>query len=96
MASRFSLRGSRDVDSTPKDIFSWQLKSHFLLHPFALPGGVTTLTLCLFHGAVFLALRTEGSVRRRSRRAASALGVMALTSPSSLPSWHGWSGRTSR
>ncbi|MER5564121.1 cytochrome d ubiquinol oxidase subunit II [Streptomyces sp. NPDC002506] len=49
-----------------------------LLHPFALLGGVMTLTLCLFHGAVFLALRTEGSVRRRSRRAASVLGVAAL------------------
>ena len=33
-----------------------------LLSPYALLGGVVTLTLFLFHGSVFLALRTEGPV----------------------------------
>src|SRR3954452_3956818 len=34
-----------------------------LLSPYALIGGLTTLTLFAFHGAVFLGLRTEGAVQ---------------------------------
>jgi cytochrome bd-type quinol oxidase subunit 2 len=41
-----------------------------LLNPYALLGGLTTLALFTLHGAVFLALKTDGRVRagRRSRR----------------------------
>ncbi len=38
-----------------------------LLHPYALLGGLTTLTLFLAHGANFLALRTSGEVRDRAK-----------------------------
>ncbi|MDR8414896.1 cytochrome d ubiquinol oxidase subunit II [Nonomuraea sp. 3-1Str] len=44
----------------------------------ALVGGAFTLAMSLLHGAVFLALRTEGHVRRRARVAALATGVVAL------------------
>ncbi len=36
-----------------------------LLNPYALLGGLTTLTLFLLHGSVFLALKTDGDIRLR-------------------------------
>lgn len=39
-----------------------------LLNPYALLGGATTCALFVFHGAVFLALKTTGDVRLRARR----------------------------
>src|SRR3954467_4114152 len=38
-----------------------------LLNPYALLGGLTTLTLFTLHGAVFLALKTGGEMRERAR-----------------------------
>lgn len=48
-----------------------------LLHPYALLGGLTTLTLFLAHGAGFLSLRTEGDLRRRAHRVALAVAPIA-------------------
>ncbi|WP_326598111.1 cytochrome d ubiquinol oxidase subunit II [Streptomyces sp. NBC_01803] len=48
-----------------------------LLNPHALLGGVVTLVLFTFHGAVFTALKTVGDIRVRARRAAGGLGVAA-------------------
>lgn len=42
-----------------------------LLNPYALLGGLATLSIFLAHGANFLALRTTGDVERRSRVIAS-------------------------
>ncbi|SDK93700.1 cytochrome d ubiquinol oxidase subunit II [Nonomuraea maritima] len=44
----------------------------------ALLGGAFTLTVCLLHGAVFLALKTTGQVRRRARVAALAAAVVTV------------------
>ncbi|WP_101784381.1 cytochrome d ubiquinol oxidase subunit II [Nonomuraea indica] len=44
----------------------------------AVVGGLFTLALCVLHGAVFLALRTDGPVRRRARVAALASGAVTL------------------
>ncbi|MEU1276981.1 cytochrome d ubiquinol oxidase subunit II [Streptomyces sp. NPDC005805] len=49
-----------------------------LLNPYALLGGLVTLTLFTFHGAVFAALKTVGDIRARARALALKLG--ALTS----------------
>jgi len=49
-----------------------------LLNPYALLGGLTTLTLFTLHGAVFLALKTDGDIRRRAGRLAATLGVPAI------------------
>ncbi|CAN5488693.1 cytochrome d ubiquinol oxidase subunit II [soil metagenome] len=53
-----------------------------LLSPYALLGGVVTLTLFTLHGAVFLALRTEGPVALKAagvgRRVAPVAGVAAV------------------
>jgi cytochrome d ubiquinol oxidase subunit II len=45
-----------------------------LLNPYALLGGLTTLTLFTLHGAVFLALKTDGDMRLRAQRMAVRLG----------------------
>jgi cytochrome d ubiquinol oxidase subunit II len=46
-----------------------------LLNPYALLGGLATLTLFLSHGALFLELRTKGEIRARAQ------GVAAVTMP---------------
>jgi len=48
-----------------------------LLNPYALIGGLTTLALFVTHGAVFLALKTEGDIRIRANRVASRTGLAA-------------------
>ncbi len=48
-----------------------------LLNPYALLGGLMTLTLFLTHGAMFLCLKTDGDIRMRSRALAFKLGLVA-------------------
>jgi len=48
-----------------------------LLNPYALLGGATTLLLFLTHGAMFLALKTDGRVRHEARSLAARFGVLA-------------------
>ncbi|MEU9293509.1 cytochrome d ubiquinol oxidase subunit II [Streptomyces sp. NPDC048266] len=47
-----------------------------LLNPYALLGGVVTLTLFTFHGAVFVSLKTVGDIRVRARALALKLGLV--------------------
>ncbi|WP_405871161.1 MULTISPECIES: cytochrome d ubiquinol oxidase subunit II [unclassified Streptomyces] len=47
-----------------------------LLNPYALLGGLVTLTLFTFHGAVFTALKTVGDIRERARKLASVVGLV--------------------
>ncbi|MFI1210098.1 cytochrome d ubiquinol oxidase subunit II [Streptomyces sp. NPDC020802] len=47
-----------------------------LLNPYALLGGLVTLTLFTFHGAVFAALKTLGDIRERARKLALGLGLV--------------------
>lgn len=49
----------------------------YLLNPYALLGGLTTLTLFLTHGAVFLALKTAGDIQPRAQHLAIRLGLIA-------------------
>jgi cytochrome d ubiquinol oxidase subunit II len=49
-----------------------------LLTGYGLMTGVTLLTLCLLHGATFLALRTTDEIRDRARAAARMLGLAAV------------------
>lgn len=49
-----------------------------LLNPFALLCGVVGLLLCLFHGAIYLAWRTEGELYRRARRVVGVVGPALL------------------
>ncbi|MET9350851.1 cytochrome d ubiquinol oxidase subunit II [Streptomyces termitum] len=47
-----------------------------LLNPYALLGGLVTLTLFTFHGTVFAALKTVGDIRVRARALALRLGLV--------------------
>ncbi|WP_409470978.1 cytochrome d ubiquinol oxidase subunit II [Streptomyces sp. HC307] len=47
-----------------------------LLNPYALLGGLVTLTLFTFHGAVFTALKTVGGIRERARKLALQVGLL--------------------
>jgi cytochrome d ubiquinol oxidase subunit II len=48
-----------------------------LLKPYALLGGLATLTMFLTHGAVFLQLKTEGAMRERARAIAARVAPLA-------------------
>jgi len=48
-----------------------------LLNPYALLGGLMTLTLFLTHGAMFLCLKTDGDIRMRARDLAFKIGLVA-------------------
>lgn len=48
-----------------------------LLNPVGLLGGLVTLFLFLTHGAIFLALKTDGDIRIRARALAIKLGLVA-------------------
>ncbi|MEV7233094.1 cytochrome d ubiquinol oxidase subunit II [Streptomyces sp. NPDC051020] len=47
-----------------------------LLNPYAILGGLVTLFLFTFHGAVFAGLKTVGDIRERARRLAFKLGLV--------------------
>jgi len=49
-----------------------------LLGGYALLGGLVTLTLFTFHGAVFAALKTVGPIRERARALATRVGLVAV------------------
>jgi cytochrome d ubiquinol oxidase subunit II len=65
----------RGVPMGPAHIVHASLFS--LLNPYALLGGLTTLTLFLTHGANFLALRTTYDVRGRARATARRVAPVA-------------------
>ncbi len=48
-----------------------------LLNPYGLLGGIVTLLLFLTHGAMFLALKTDGDIRYRARAVAVKCGLAA-------------------
>ncbi|GAA2094682.1 cytochrome d ubiquinol oxidase subunit II [Microlunatus panaciterrae] len=58
-----------------------------LLNPFALLAGVATCTLFLTHGAVFVALKTDGEIRHRANRFAARIGLAAAAVTVALAVW---------
>ena len=58
-----------------------------LLNPYALLGGVVTLTVFLTHGAIFLSLKTAGSIRERSRDLAAKIGLVAAIAAVAFLVW---------
>ncbi len=49
-----------------------------LLNPFALLAGVVSTAMITFHGAIYLAHRTEGEIQNRARTAALVFGALML------------------
>ncbi|MEU7291802.1 cytochrome d ubiquinol oxidase subunit II [Streptomyces exfoliatus] len=68
-----------------------------LLNPYALLGGLVTLTLFTFHGAVFASLKTVGDIRARARALAFRLGLVTAVLALAFLVWtqldtgNGWS-----
>ncbi|WP_035847137.1 cytochrome d ubiquinol oxidase subunit II [Kitasatospora azatica] len=68
-----------------------------LINPYAVLGGLVTLVLFTFHGAVFTALKTVGDIRARARTLALELGVVTAVLALVFLSWtqadqgDGWS-----
>jgi cytochrome d ubiquinol oxidase subunit II len=60
----------------------WQL-----LNPFALLAGVVSSAMITFHGAVYLAHRTEGIIQQRARRAGLWAGILMLVAFSVAGLW---------
>ena len=58
-----------------------------LLNPYALLGGVVTLTVFLTHGAVFLSLKTDGGIRERARALALKIGLIAAVAAVAFLAW---------
>ena len=58
-----------------------------LFNPYALLGGLTTLSLFTLHGAVFLTLKTDGPVRARARRAATWSAGVAVPALAGFLLW---------
>jgi cytochrome d ubiquinol oxidase subunit II len=69
-----------------------------LLNPYALAGGLALLALCVLHGAVFLALKTDGPVRHRARVVARRTAPAAIAAVGTFLLWTladhgtGWTG----
>ena len=57
------------------------------LNPYAILGGVTTLALFTLHGALFLALKTTGELRRSANAVASAAVVAAIVAGAAFLAW---------
>ncbi|GGS91177.1 MULTISPECIES: cytochrome d ubiquinol oxidase subunit II [Streptomyces] len=58
-----------------------------LLNPYALLGGVVTLTLFTFHGTVFTALKTVGEIRERARKLALRVGLVTAVAALAFLLW---------
>ncbi|WP_139558601.1 cytochrome d ubiquinol oxidase subunit II [Methylotetracoccus oryzae] len=58
-----------------------------LLNPFALLCGVVGLLLCLFHGAIYLKLRTEGALHERALNLMRVLGPALLATLALATLW---------
>ena len=60
-----------------------------LLNPYALLGGVVTLTVFVVHGAIFVALKTVGDIRSRAQALALRVGLVAATAAVAFIVWTG-------
>jgi cytochrome d ubiquinol oxidase subunit II len=58
-----------------------------LLNPYAILGGLTTLSVFTLHGAVFLAAKTTGELRDRARLQITWLGPVAALSAVAFLTW---------
>jgi cytochrome d ubiquinol oxidase subunit II len=58
-----------------------------LLNPYALLGGLATLTIFLAHGAIFLALKAEGAIGERARSIAERVAPVAAVIGIAFLAW---------
>lgn len=58
-----------------------------LFNPFALLTGLAFLAVFQFHGALFIALKTKGDIRERSRSFAGKMGIVAISLVTIISVW---------
>ncbi|MER5407029.1 cytochrome d ubiquinol oxidase subunit II [Streptomyces sp. NPDC002769] len=58
-----------------------------LLNPYAILGGLVTLTLFTFHGTVFVGLKTVGDIRERARGLSLQVGLVTAVLALAFLSW---------
>ncbi len=71
---------------------NWVMEGSFsnilgLFTPFALLGGLAFLVVFMFHGSLYIALKTLGDIRLEARALAAKLGVGALVLLGALTIW---------
>jgi cytochrome bd ubiquinol oxidase subunit II len=81
------LRGIKLTMSTATGAHIYAGSFWDLLSPYALLGGLATLTLFLLNGAVFLALKTAGPVRDQAHRVARVAGLAAIVAGGGFLAW---------
>jgi cytochrome d ubiquinol oxidase subunit II len=91
LAVLFGVAFANVLRGVPLDAFGeFQGTFALLLNPFSLLGGVLSLAVLSLHGAAYLAMKTEGELHARARRAVGALwwavtGLLAATVAASFP-----------
>ena len=58
-----------------------------LLNPYALLGGLATLSIFFTHGALFLSMRTTGELEERARKIAISSAPVAVIIPGAFLAW---------
>jgi cytochrome bd ubiquinol oxidase subunit II len=66
---------------------SWTGTFFDLVKPYALVGGLATLSLFTLHGATYLGLKSEGAVRERARHAATRLAPVTFVIVTAFLAW---------
>jgi cytochrome d ubiquinol oxidase subunit II len=61
-----------------------------LVNPYALLAGLVTLGLFTLHGAVFLALKTDGAIRTQARTIAARTSVVVIVAGAVFLLWTQW------
>ena len=63
-----------EIDSTMRPVYTGSFFG--LLNPFGLFCGIVSIVMVIFHGAIYLALRTEGPLHQRAVSIASISGLL--------------------
>lgn len=58
-----------------------------LFLPYALLGGLTFLAVFIFHGSLYIALKTKGDIRERARDFAGKMGIVAIALIAGFTVW---------
>jgi len=61
-----------------------------LVQPYTLLGGLTTLSLCLLNGSVFLGMKTEDDLRERARTTSMRLAPVVVLLVTAFTAWTAW------
>lgn len=77
------------VDTSPVapslHVFTGTLLS--LFSPFGILGGIVLVALFLFHGSIFLALKTKGEIHERAKSFALKIGIVTLLGGAAFLVW---------